>query len=365
MRSATRLSDFDDIDEIEREALLTGSPERSWIWFGLIVSLAIHISLCFWFYRTRFQSVEAVFADAQPPMTFRVKPVDMAQLEKASGDLTNPASKPNPDDTKEQQPEEKKSFDKLLQEIQATTQMPDELNNVLPEKPKVDQADVASVMNEIERSTAQTLSQSPNATHEQSILNDSSVSGRPQPALSGTELATSTIIKRPNTFTSKLPGDSAGPNKKGAPGLIDLEQALAQKGPLGSGTQIGMPSDQLFSFDSADFQPSATGELEKLVTLMKRLPKATFTIAGYTDSIGTFEYNLELSQRRADSVKQFLVQTFGMDPNRIKTRGLGTANPITRGRELPQTASQADYDAEIARQQKNRRVVITIDTNPQ
>src|SRR5437588_595333 len=205
----TRISDFDDIDEIEHEALLTGSPERSWIWFGLIVSLCLHVTLCIYFYRTRFQSVDAVFSDVQQPMTFRVKPVDMSQIDKASGDQINPAAKPNPDDTKEQQPDEKKSFDKLLQEIQATTQMPDDM--------------------------------------------------------------------------SKLPGDSAGP-RKGTPGPIDLDQALSQKGPLGSGTQIGMPTDQLFGFDSADFQPSASGELEKLVTLMKRLPKATFTIEGYTDS---------------------------------------------------------------------------------
>src|SRR6266567_4431907 len=200
----TRISDFDDIDDIEREALLTGSPERSWIWFGLIVSLCLHITLCIYFYRTRFQSVDAVFTDLQQPMTFRVKNVDMNQIDKASGDQTNPAAKPNPDDTKEQQP--------------------DDMSNVLPDKPKVDQADVTSVMNEIERSAAQTLSTNPNATREQSVLNDSSASGRPQPALSGTELATSTIIKRPNTFTSKLPGDSAGPNKKGAPGFSDLDQ---------------------------------------------------------------------------------------------------------------------------------------------
>ena len=61
--------------------------------------------------------------------------------------------------------------------------MPDDMSNALPEKPKVDQADVTSVMSEIERSTAQTLSTNPNATHEQSALNDTSVSGRPQPAL--------------------------------------------------------------------------------------------------------------------------------------------------------------------------------------
>jgi len=363
MRNAARLSDFDDIDEIEHEALLTGTPERSWIWFGLIVSLCIHITLCIYFYRTRFMTADVVFSDMQQPMTFRVKPVDLSQLDKASGDQMNPAAKPNPDDTKEQQPDEKKSFDKLLQEIQATTQMPDDMSNVLPDKPKVEQADVTSVMNEIERSAAQTLSTNPNATREQSLLNETSVSGRPQPALSGTELATSTIIKHPNTFTSKLPGDSAGPNKKGAPGFSDLDQLLAQKGPLGSGTKIPMPDDQLFAFDSADLQPSEI--LAKLATLLKRNPKATFTIEGYTDSIGTDEYNLDLSQRRAEAVKQYLVQTLAIDPNRIKTRGYGASKFIVSPHFLPPNASQADYDVEIGRQHLNRRVVISIDTNPQ
>src|SRR5213080_1993135 len=360
----TRISDFDDIDDIEREALLTGSPERSWIWFGLIVSLCLHITLCIYFYRARFQSVETVFTDLQQPMTFRVKNVDMNQIDKASGDQINPAAKPNPDDSKEQQPDEKKSFDKLLQEIQATTAMPDDMSNVLPDKPKVDQADVASVMNEIERSAAQTLSTNPNATHEQSVLNDSSVSGRPQPALSGTELATSTIIKRPNTFTSKLPGDSAGPRKKGAPGFSDLDQLLSQKGPLGSGTKIRMPEDQLFGFDSADLQQSGD-ILRKLVDLLKRNPKATFTIEGYTDSIGTYEYNLDLSQRRANNMKDYLVEALGIDPSHIDARGRGSTKFVVPPRPVAPTASQAEFDVEIERERSNRRVEVTINTNAQ
>jgi len=363
MRSATRVSDFDDIDDIEHEALLTGTPERSWIWFGLITSLFLHIALCIWFYRTHVASVETVFADTQPPMTFRVKPVDLSQLDKLSGDQINSASKPNPDDTKEQQPDEKKSFDKLLQEIQATTQMPDDVSNALPDKPKVEQADVTSVMNEIERSTAQTLSTNPNATHEQSLLNDSSVSGRPQPAVSGTELATSTVIKRPNTFTSKLPGDSAGPNKKGAPGFSDLDQLLSQKGPLGSGTKIRMPEDQLFSFDSSELQPGDI--LQKLVALLKRNPKATFTIEGFTDSIGTDEYNRDLSQRRADNMKYYLVQALGIAESQIDARGRGSTKFVVPARPVPQTASQAEFDAEIQRESPNRRVEVTINTNPQ
>jgi outer membrane protein OmpA-like peptidoglycan-associated protein len=363
MRNAARVSDFDDIDDIEHEALLTGSPERSWIWFGLIVSLCLHITLCFWFYRTRFITADVVFSDTQQPMTFRVKPVDLSQIDKASGDQIAPASKPNPDDTKEQQPDEKKSFDKLLQEIQATTQMPDDMSNALPDKPKVEQADVTSVMNEIERSAAQTLATNPNAAHEQSLLNESSVSGRPQPALSGTELATSTIIKRPNTFTSKLPGDSAGPNKKGAPGFSDLDQLLSQKGPLGSGTKIRMPEDQLFSFDSAELQPG--GILQKLVDLLKRNPKATFTIEGYTDSIGTPEYNADLSQRRADNMKFYLVQALGIDPSHIDARGRGSTKFAVQPRMVAPNASQPEFDAEIQRQGPNRRVEVTINTNAQ
>src|SRR5207249_9882963 len=104
-----------------------------------------------------------------------------------------------------------------------------ETRETVPEKRKMQQASpVHSALTEIERSTAQTLPNSPSGTREQSLLNNASVSGRQQPALSGTELATSTTIKRPNTFTSKMPADSAGPNKGHAPGFSDLDQLLAQ-----------------------------------------------------------------------------------------------------------------------------------------
>src|ERR1041384_8465902 len=316
-----RVSDFDELDRFETEGLLTGSKERNWLWLGLIVSLAIHFALCTYFYRTRFASADAALAQNEQTPTFKVKRVLDSNLDKSSSDQINPAAKPNPDNTDVQLPDEKKSFDKLLEQVQASTALPDDMRDVLPDQPKVDQPDVNSVLNEIERSTAQTLSSDPNALHEQSLLNNTTVSGRPQPALSGTELATSTTIKRPNTFTSKMPGDSAGPNKNRTSGFADLDQLLAQKGPLGSGTQLRMPDDQLFQYDSTDLQPSAIGQLQKLATLIKRNPKATFTVEGYTDSFGPPEYNLDLSQRRADSVKQYLVEMMGINPGQIQTHG--------------------------------------------
>ena len=347
-----RVSDFDDLDSFDTEGLLTGSKERSWIWFGLIVSLAIHFALCAYFYRTRFQPVEAAFVEQQQPPMFKVKSVDLGQqLDKGSVDQTNPAAKPEPDKTDVQLPDEKKSFDKILQDIQASAAMPDDTRDVLPDQPKVEQPDVNSVLTEIDRSTAQSLSNNPNATREQSLLNNTGVSGRPQPALSGTELATSTSIKRPNTFTSKLPGDSAGPNKGRAPGFSDLDQLLAQKGPLGSGTKLRMPDDQLFEYDSDVLQGSAVSQLQKLGTLIQRNPKATFTVEGYTDSFGTPEYNLNLSQRRADSVKQYLVEGMGISPAQIQTRGYGA----TKFRTSP--------NGSIDEQSSNRRVEIVVHTS--
>jgi outer membrane protein OmpA-like peptidoglycan-associated protein len=347
-----RAYELDDFDNLETEGLLTGSRERGWLWFGLIVSLGLHLALCTYFYRTRFQTADAVLSEALPPPTFKVKSVDLAQqLDKGGVDQTNPAAKPEPDKTDVQLPDEKKSFDKLLQDIQASAAMPDDTRDVLPDKPKVEQPDVNSVLTEIERSTAQTLPNSPNGTREQSLLNNAAVSGRPQPALSGTELATSTTIKRPNTFTSKMPADSAGPNKGHAPGFSDLDQLLAQKGPLGSGTKLRMPDDQLFEYDSATLQASAINQLQKLGTLIQRNPKATFTVEGYTDSFGTPEYNLDLSQRRADSVKQYLVEAMGISSAQIETRGYG----MTKFRTSP--------NGSIEEQSPNRRVEIVVHTS--
>src|SRR6266699_1260298 len=326
-----RVSGFEDIDKFETEGLLAGSKERSWIWFGLIVSLAIHFALCAYFYRTRFAPAEAAFVPSEQTPTFKVRSITESNVDKSSADQTNPAAKPNPDNT--------------------DVQLPDDMRDVLPDQPKVEQPEVNSVLNEIERSTAQTLSNDPNALHEQSLLNNSSTSGRPQPALSGTELATSTAIKRPNTFTSKLPGDSAGPNKGRTPGFSDLDQLLAQKGPLGSGTKLRLPDDQLFEYDSDMLQASSITQLQKLGTLIQRNPKATFTVEGYTDSFGTFEYNLDLSQRRAESVKRYLVEVMQINPAQIETHGYGS------------TKFRASPSGSIEEQSPNRRVEVVVHTS--
>src|SRR5881394_1776976 len=323
-----RTSEFTEFEE----ALLHGRQQRNWLLVGLIISLALHGALCGYFYRTAYLPVNAVLEQRVQVPTFKVKSVDVQPLEKPGADQANPAAKPEPDKTDVQLPDEKKSFDQLLDDVHATTALPDDTRDVLPDQPKVEQ-NPDSVMKELEQSSAQSLTTSPNATREQNLLNDAATSGRPQPALTGTELATSTTIKKPNTF-SKLPGDSAGPTRNKVPGYSDLDSLLSQKGPLGSGTKLRMPDDQLFAYDSADLQSSAIDQLQKLATLIKRNPKATFSVEGYTDSLGPPDYNLELSQRRADSVKRYLVEVIGINPAQINAHGYGATRFLVTPRPV-------------------------------
>ena len=328
----------------------SGTKQRNWLLVGLIGSLALHALLCLFFYRARFQPAEVLDLNTRPPPTFKVKSVDLEPqpLEKAAVDQTNPAGKPNPDKTDVQLPQEQKSFDKLLEDVHASAAMPDDTRDVLPDKPKVEPTNPNTLINDIERTTAQMLATSPNAAREQSLLTDAGESGRPQPAMNGTEIAASTTIKRPNNFNS-IPGDSSGPRTNRIPGFSDLESLLSQKGPLGSGTKLLMPDNQLFAYDSAELRPSEL--LAKLGTLIRRNPRATFTIEGYTDAYGSDYYNLDLSQRRAESVKQYLVQVIGINSAQIETRGYGKAKLLT------------SPDASIEEQQINRRVVIVVNTN--
>ena len=176
-------------EQFDELAIWSGSRQRNWLFVGLLVSLLLHALMCFYFYRTQFQPVDTLFAEQQQTPTFKVKSVNLDNtLEKTSTDQMNPAAKPDPDKTDVQLPDEKKSFDALLQEVHASAAMPDDTSDVLPDQPKVEQTDVNSVLNEIERTSAQTLSKSPNASREQTLFNDASASGRPQPALTGTEL---------------------------------------------------------------------------------------------------------------------------------------------------------------------------------
>ena len=107
--------------------------------------------------------------------------------------------------------------------------------------------------------------------------------------------------------------------------------------------------DVLFTSGKADLKPGATGNLNKLVAFLDKYPDRSVAIQGYTDSVGTEDYNQDLSERRANSVKSYLTGQ-GIGSMRLSASGKGQRDPV------------AGTDSAAGRQQ-NRRVEVVI-SNP-
>ena len=81
----------------------------------------------------------------------------------------------------------------------------------------------------------------------------------------------------------------------------------------------------LFEYKSAELTPAAVETLTTLGRALtdERLATSTFLIGGHTDAKGSADYNLQLSQKRAEAVRQFLIATFAIDADRLTAKGFG------------------------------------------
>lgn len=107
-----------------------------------------------------------------------------------------------------------------------------------------------------------------------------------------------------------------------------------------------LKSDILFETGKADLKDQAKTDLAQMATIMKKYPENVLVVKGYTDSTGSVKINETLSQKRAEAVKNHLVNN-GIPMTVVTTQGLGSANPI------------ADNSNEMGRKQ-NRRVEIEV-----
>jgi len=108
--------------------------------------------------------------------------------------------------------------------------------------------------------------------------------------------------------------------------------------------------DVLFATGSAQLHGSASNRLNKLVSFLNQYPDRRVLVEGHTDNVGSSAYNQDLSQRRADSVGNYLTQQ-GIGRERVTTSGMGLNRPI------------AGNDSAAGRQE-NRRVEIIIENPP-
>lgn len=148
------------------------------------------------------------------------------------------------------------------------------------------------------------------------------------------------------TVTDEAKQDRVMPSVA-APDPARLQQLLAglqaKQTPRGIVVTFG---SVVFKTNSAELSPDAMAGLDLLAGYLRDTPSSTAHVEGYTDSSSSAGYNLGLSQRRADSLRQALVAR-GVDPSRIDARGYG------------QTAPVASNDTAEGRQM-NRRVEVVI-----
>ncbi len=130
---------------------------------------------------------------------------------------------------------------------------------------------------------------------------------------------------------------------------IERDIAGAKVERIGEGIKITFSSGILFDVDQADLKNESQTELAKLSVILNKHEDTNSLLAGHTDSTGSEEYNLELSQRRAQSVANFLT-TQNVDPARFSVEGYGQSDPV------------ASNDTAEGRAQ-NRRVEVAIWAN--
>lgn len=103
----------------------------------------------------------------------------------------------------------------------------------------------------------------------------------------------------------------------------------------------------LFDFDKATLTKAGLSELQKAVAFVKKYPGAKIRVDGYTCNMGSDAYNLKLSERRANAVKNYLIKEAGVESSKITVFGHGKADPVADNRTRQGRA-------------KNRRVEISI-----
>jgi OOP family OmpA-OmpF porin len=103
-----------------------------------------------------------------------------------------------------------------------------------------------------------------------------------------------------------------------------------------------------FDTNKAIVKPQYDSNIEEVADVMKKYPDLKIVIEGHTDNVGTEKYNINLSQKRAEAIKQLMVKKFNIDANRIKAKGFGFSKPLDKN-----TLKEG--------RQKNRRVEAAVE----
>jgi outer membrane protein OmpA-like peptidoglycan-associated protein len=197
--------------------------------------------------------------------------------------------------------------------------------------------------------TARALAETGFAENERTALNDQAEKARLNARTHEADLAKSdALVARAENAEQKVIANLAVMDASAAQqqaAELQRQVDILQAKPTDRGLVLTL-GDTLFATGKAELKSGATINLDRVTAFLNEYPTRTAVIEGYTDSMGSDEYNQELSQRRADAVKGYLVGS-----------GVGTARLSSAGRG--ENAPVADNESAAGRQQ-NRRVEVVI-----
>ncbi len=110
--------------------------------------------------------------------------------------------------------------------------------------------------------------------------------------------------------------------------------------------------DVKFDFDKSVVKEESYSEIKTVADFMNQYPQTTTTVEGYTDSVGTDAYNQQLSQRRADAVRQVMVDQYGVAADRVNAVGEGESQPVADNATAEGRALNRRVEASVEAQAK-------------
>ncbi|SDH00107.1 OmpA-OmpF porin, OOP family [Pseudomonas flavescens] len=108
--------------------------------------------------------------------------------------------------------------------------------------------------------------------------------------------------------------------------------------------------DVKFDFDKAAVKEESYGDIKNLADFLNQYPQTSTTVEGHTDSVGTDAYNQKLSERRANAVRDVLVNQYGVGANRVNSAGYGESRPVADNATEEGRAINRRVEAEVEAQ---------------
>ncbi len=311
-------------------SLPTNEGQGRWIVIALVMAILIHLGIFYWFGKI---SIFIPQNDTETTLVTKVikikQPVDFQERE--------------PEEISSETEEIAEPLDKLppIDELDALEKLPDIDVDI---KPEIEEVAIPDVSPAASGAIQGELLEPSKSTFYEPDLPEMGKTEDLFPQASEGQVIVDPGARMaedydPDAFTEKLRKGVGGEVEDGLMKEFTTLDAMAKMDGntlLTSKALIG--SDLLFEFNSAELRESARVSLLKVALLIDKHPKLVCWVEGHTDLIGSDSANMELSIRRAMSVKRWLVNLMDLDESRIAVRGFGESRPIVKGGTVEQQA---------------------------